>query len=72
MKTQKETKQKKDYGYYCDLCGNKICKYQLDFRVCGGHHIALAHKSTNKQEIEYAEICHDCAKEVMETLIDTI
>ena len=54
---------KNKYGYYCDLCGKKICKYSKDFRDCGGVSIGISNKQ-NK------DVCHDCAKEIMEGLLD--
>jgi len=68
----KKTKPKKDYGYYCDLCGNQICKYQLDFKLCGGYYIGVSHKKPKKQNIEYVEICYDCLKAVMEEGVDSL
>ena len=68
----KKTKPKENYGYYCDLCGNKICKYSLDFSSCGGHQIPMAHKKTDKQEVDYAEICHDCLKVIAEEGVDSL
>ena len=69
----KKTKPKTEYGYYCDLCGNKICKYQLDFRSCGGHSIPLDHKKSSEVMImEYADLCHDCLKNIAEEAIDSL
>ena len=35
----KRTNPKKEYGWYCDLCGEKICKYSKDYKDCGGNTI---------------------------------
>lgn len=57
----KNTK-KKEYGYYCDLCGKKICKYFADFIPSGA--IQIGNLDEEK------DICHDCAKEIAEAVID--
>ena len=62
IKMVKVTKPKEAYGYYCDLCGKKICKYSLDFRKCGGVTCGCVG--------EEKEVCHDCAKMIMEDLLD--
>ena len=69
-KMVKKTKPKKDYGYYCDLCGKKICKYQLDFQSCGGIYVGLPHKPTDKLEVEYVELCSECCKEIAQEVLD--
>lgn len=51
----KKTTPKQDYGYYCDLCGEKICKYSQDFRSCGGHSIEVG-----KEKIKSVELCESC------------
>jgi len=58
----------KEYGYYCDLCGEKICKYELDFDS-NGYCVPLSHKKTDKQEVEYAELCHSCCKIIAEEVV---
>jgi len=66
----KITKPKNKYGIYCDSCGEKICKYVADFKGCGGMYVGLSHKPTDKQEVEYAELCHDCCKAIAEEVLD--
>jgi len=57
----KKTKPRKDYGYYCDLCNRKICKYGLDF---DGNGINIGCVGEEK------DICNDCAKEIAEEVVD--
>jgi len=70
----KITKPKKDYGYYCDLCKQKICKYSLDWNQSGAINIMRAFKVTaNKQSVidhKEFEVCYDCAKEIAEGVVD--
>lgn len=50
-------------GIICKLCGEVICKYELDWRACKGVQIQLG--DTDKT----ADICYDCAKAIItETL----
>lgn len=57
--------KKKEYGYYCDLCGRKICKYLADFISSGGINIYVG-KPFDKSK----DICHDCARETAEAVLD--
>ena len=59
----KKTKPKKEYGFYCDLCKKKICKYSLDFRKSGG----IDFEDYDRKE---HDVCHDCAELIMEELMD--
>lgn len=49
---------------FCSLCGEMICKYKMDFRACGGIYVQVGEKLINK------ELCHDCAKEIAEAVLD--
>ena len=51
----KKTTPRSEYGFYCDLCGKKICKYALDFRLSGGVCIEVD---------KYFEICPECARAI--------
>jgi len=54
--TQKaETKK----GYYCSLCKEFICKYQMDLKCC-----EIKIKEGNKL------ICDDCAKKIAEYVVE--
>ncbi len=67
----KKTKPKNEYGYYCDLCGEKICKYALDFRDAGGLVILRAfRKSKDVVDHKEFEICPECSKEIAEGVVD--
>ena len=66
----KITKPKEKYGYYCDLCGTIICKYQADFRDCWGLDISVNNQDKKDEAMQEKDICHDCAKVIMEELLD--
>ena len=54
--TQKtETKK----GYYCSLCKEFNCKYQMDLKCC-----------EIKTKEEYKLICDDCAKKIAEYVVE--
>jgi hypothetical protein len=52
------TELKKEKGYYCNLCLNKICKYQMDLKCC-----------EIKIKEGYKLICDECAKKIAEYVI---
>ena len=64
-------KSKKNYGYYCDVCGRKICKYLLDFKTCGGLWVDCSYLIDGKVVNINKEICEDCGKIIMEELLDS-
>ena len=66
----KITKPKEKYGYYCDLCGAKICKYSADYRDCWGVNVDVFDPEQIDQVMQNHDICHDCAKVIMEELLD--
>jgi len=47
---------------YCFICGDTICKYELDFNSTGA--IAVTIKSN------VFKICNECAKLIAKRLID--
>ena len=67
----KKTKPKSEYGYYCDLCGEIICKYLQDFRACGGMATMRSiHKGHGVIDHVEFDVCHDCAVEIAQGVID--
>ena len=67
----RKNKPKKEYGYYCDVCGRKICKYLLDFKNCGGLWVSVWDPNQIDRVMQDKEICEDCAKNIMEELLDS-
>lgn len=69
----RKTKPKKEYGYYCDLCGNKICKYEKDFYSCGGLNVSVdvdyKINGHERKDLVAKDICHDCAKIIAEEVV---
>lgn len=69
----RKTKPKKEYGYYCDLCGNRICKYEKDFYSCGGLSVEVVVKIETRgnkiRDLVGKDICHDCAKLIAEEVV---
>lgn len=70
----KKSKPKEEYGYYCDLCGSKICKYSLDLNRCGAIFVTVEKVvGIGKNEIRdlvEKDICHNCAKLIAEEVVD--
>jgi hypothetical protein len=60
-------KARKDKMIECELCHNEICKYELDFRSCGGFRIWVNDKYSGETE---RTICFDCAKTISKAFID--
>lgn len=63
----KKTKPKKEYGYYCDICDQMICKYVSDFKACGGLYVHFD-AVTNGEPCK--EICKSCARNIAEAVLD--
>ena len=45
-------------GYYCNLCGELICKYQMDLKCC-----------EIKTKEGFKLICDDCAEKIAEYVV---
>lgn len=48
----------------CDVCGDEVCKYELDFNATG----AVAIWVNDEQDEKV--ICNECAKKIAKELID--
>ncbi|KKK62656.1 hypothetical protein LCGC14_3002150 [marine sediment metagenome] len=66
-----KTKPKSEYGYYCDLCNEQICKYTADFPSCGGLYISrsipISKEVTDHKDFD---ICQECAREIAQAVLD--
>ncbi len=59
----KKSSPKKDYGYYCDLCGKFVCKYLAEYN---GNFIFVQVGKNLKEK----DICYDCARLIAEGVLD--
>lgn len=50
---------------YCKICGEMICKYEMDFRACGGLTVDIG----QDKELKLIDICTDCAKAIAKTVV---
>lgn len=48
----------------CELCGQVICKYEIDFKESGGMGVEVG------PDLVCKDLCHDCAKEVAEAVLE--
>lgn len=53
-------------GIYCNVCGDLICKYDMDFSSSG----AISLDVGKDEEIKDIDVCFDCAKEISKEFID--
>ena len=51
-------------GYDCTLCEEKICKYKMDFNSSGGIGVQVG------EQLIWKPLCHSCAKEIAEAVLD--
>ena len=51
----------------CSCCGEVICKYNKDFKACGGISIQIGEKLDIIKDF-----CNDCAKEIAKELLEEV
>lgn len=56
--------KKTNKGYFCDVCGKKICKCLADLKSCGAIFVQVG------KNLDEKDICYECAKEIAEAVLD--
>ena len=49
---------------YCVLCNEMICKYEQDWEDSGGISVQVG------EDLVPKDICHDCAKQIAEEVLE--